>query len=67
MVDNSLVVIVTIEAGEPFAGVLTTDPGVPGFAFSGWIGFMETIEMLRRASGRRDMGRPPDDTTDPAP
>ena len=67
MVDNSLVVIVTIEAGEPFAGVLTTDPGEPGFAFSGWIGFMEAIEMLRRGSGRRDMGRPPDDTTGTAP
>ena len=67
MTGDRLVVIVTIEPGESFAGVLTTDPEEPGFAFSGWIGFMETIEMLRRGSGRRDMGRPPDDTTGTAP
>lgn len=60
MAGDSLVVIVTIEPGEPFAGSLTIDPGGPGLAFTGWLGFIEAIDVLRRRSSDRNMGIPPD-------
>lgn len=60
MADDSLIVIVTIEPGEPFAGSLKTDLGEPGLAFSGWLGFIEAIDVLRRRSSDPNMGRSPD-------
>ena len=67
MPEDALVVIVTIESGEPLTGSMTVDPNQPGLAFSGWIGFIETIHVLRRRSGVQNMGRPPDVNTGDAP
>jgi hypothetical protein len=61
MAGDNLVLVVTIESGDVFAGTLTTEPGEPGLAFSGWLGFVEAIDVLRRRASERNMGRPPDD------
>lgn len=45
---TALVVRVTIEGGEPFAGSMSIDEGVHELAFSGWLGFVETLSLLRR-------------------
>ena len=66
MSGDALIVVVTIEPGDPFAGSLTTDPDGPGLAFSGWLGFIEAMEVLRRRSRERNLGTSPDGTDAPA-
>ncbi len=61
MTGDTVVVTVTIEAGEPFAGTLRVDPDEPGLVFSGWLGFMEAIDVMRRRELGRNMGSLPDD------
>lgn len=60
MSGDDLIVVVTIEAGDSFAGSLRTDPDRPGLAFSGWLSFIEAIEVLRRRSRDRESGKSPD-------
>ena len=62
MTGGTVVVTVTIEAGEPFAGTLRVEPDEPGLVFSGWLGFMEAIEVLKRRELGRNMGNLPDDS-----
>lgn len=51
---TALVVRLTIEGGEPFAGSMSIDDGGHELAFSGWLGFVETLSLLRRrAEGER--------------
>jgi hypothetical protein len=45
---SALVVRLTIEGGEPFAGSMSTDNGDHELAFSGWLGLVETLSLLRR-------------------
>ena len=49
---GSVVVHVTFEPGEPIAGSATTDVESPGLAFSGWLGFVEVLDVLRRGTHR---------------
>ena len=63
MTGGTVVVTVTIEAGEPFAGTLNVDPDEPALVFHGWLGFMEAIDVLRRRQLSRNMGSLPDDST----
>ncbi len=44
----ALVVRLTIEEGEPFAGSVSTEDGAHELAFSGWLGLVETLTLLRR-------------------
>lgn len=67
MAGDRLVVIVTIESGEPFAGSVSAALGEPELVFHGWIGFVEAIETLRRRSDGRNMGRSPDGTAGTGP
>ena len=46
-----LVVRLTIEDGEPIAGSASTDDGAHELAFSGWLGLVETLTLLRRRGG----------------
>lgn len=48
----ALVVRLTIEDGEPFAGSVSTEDGTYELAFSGWLGLVETLTLLRRRTRR---------------
>jgi hypothetical protein len=46
-----LTVHVTIEPGDDLSGCLVADPGKEALAFSGWLGLIEAINLLRRRAG----------------
>ncbi len=48
-----LVLRLTIEDCEPLAGSLSTEDGVHELAFTGWLGLVETLTLLRRRARRR--------------
>ena len=43
---------VTIEPGEAFSGSVFTDAEEPTIAFSGWLGLVEALNLLRRRAGQ---------------
>lgn len=47
----TLVVRVSIEDGEPLLGSVSADDGLHELAFSGWLGLIETLSLLRRRAG----------------
>jgi hypothetical protein len=53
-----LTVHVTIEPGESLSGSVVADAGDETIAFSGWLGLVEAINLLRRRAGQV-MASPP--------
>ncbi|MDA8381302.1 MAG: hypothetical protein M0020_10890 [Actinomycetota bacterium] len=49
---GNVVVHVTFEPGDPPSGSATTDLDAPGLAFSGWLSFVEALDVLRRGANR---------------
>lgn len=47
-----LTVHVTIEPGEALSGSVYTDAEEPTIAFSGWLGLVEALNLLRRRAGQ---------------
>ncbi len=47
-----LTVHVTIEPGESLSGSVVADPTDQAIAFSGWLGLVEAINLLRRRAGQ---------------
>ncbi len=47
-----LTVHVTIEPGESLSGSVVADPTDQAIAFSGWLGLVEAINLLRRQAGQ---------------
>jgi hypothetical protein len=47
-----LTVHVTIEPGESLSGSVVADPADQAIAFSGWLGLVEAINLLRRRAGQ---------------
>jgi hypothetical protein len=44
----TLVLRLSIEDGEPLAGSVSADDGTCELAFSGWLGLVETLSLMRR-------------------
>jgi hypothetical protein len=47
-----LTVHVTIEPGESLSGSVLADPAGQAIAFSGWLGLVAAINLLRRQAGQ---------------
>jgi hypothetical protein len=47
-----LTVHVTIEPGEGLSGSVAADSSDKSIVFSGWLGLVETINLLRRRAGQ---------------
>ncbi len=47
-----LTVHVTIEPGEGLSGSVAADTSDKSIAFSGWLGLVEAINLLRRRAGQ---------------
>ena len=55
-----LVLTVRIDAGEGFAGSIGSRSSDVELAFSGWVGFIEAIEVLRARARSANTGHSPD-------
>ncbi len=55
-----LVLTVMIDVGEGFAGSIGSGSADAELAFSGWVGFIEAIEVLRARARSANMGDSPD-------
>ncbi len=51
---EELVLRLTLEPGEPVAASITTDADRREMAFSGWLGLIEVLDMLRRRADHLD-------------
>jgi hypothetical protein len=52
---GALTVHLTIEPGDDLSGSASSDAGGPPIAFSGWLGLVETLNLLRRRAGHTTM------------
>ncbi len=48
--DTRLLILMSIEPGEPIAGSMAVDGVEREMAFSGWLGLVEVLTVLRRRS-----------------
>jgi len=56
---SRLVLRLTLEPGEPLAGSLADSTGEGALAFSGWLGLLEALEVLRSRAGHQAGPGPP--------
>jgi len=63
--NRGVTVHVTMEPGEELAGSIATGDNKQSIAFSGWLGLIEALELVRRRSGLREdpTPQPGSDTT----
>jgi len=59
-----LTVHVTIEPGESLSGSVVADPADQAIAFSGWLGLVEAINLLRRRAGQLTAPSPSNEASD---